>query len=180
MFTQKGFSLIEVLCVLCITSILITAGTPAFSNIIKGNRSRNLSNQLFRIIQYTRSKAAFLREDVILCPSDDSTTCINNWNIPLIVFVDLNRNKKRDADEKIDQTTHLNKANSSINLTWRASGTSRYLRFISDGSTASQNGSFRICPKDGELAYIKKIILYRSGRAREALKKEITEKDCMK
>jgi type IV fimbrial biogenesis protein FimT len=172
----KGFTLCELLCTLSIIAILTSVGLPSLSNLLDSLRLQDLYNQLFTLIQYSRSRAAFLVEDVILCPSADNRTCSNEWQLPLIIFVDKNKNKIRDGKEVIDQVAHLLKRNET--LTWRASGTSRYLRYISDGSTASQNGSFRLCPANKRIANIKKIIIYRSGRARKAAKAEITTKDC--
>ncbi|MFT5419519.1 MAG: type IV fimbrial biogenesis protein FimT [Candidatus Endobugula sp.] len=176
MKTLKGFTLCELLCTLSIVAILTSVGIPSLSNLLDSIRSQDLYHQLFTLIQYSRSRAAFLAADVILCPSTNNKNCINNWQLPLIIFVDKNSNKIRDEDEVIDYTVDFLKKEET--LTWRASGTSRYLRYISDGSTASQNGSFRLCPSNKKLENIKKIIIYRSGRARKALKKEITGEDC--
>jgi type IV fimbrial biogenesis protein FimT len=174
----NGFTLCELLCTLTIISVLTTLGIPSFTDLVENTKSQDLYNQLFTLIQYTRSKAAFLNEDVILCPTTDENTCINDWQRPVMIFVDKNRNRRRDNSEDIDRISQLHTTNSTLTLTWRASGTSRYLRFISNGSTASQNGSFRICPQSGRLEHTKKIIVYMSGRARSALKSEITAKDC--
>jgi type IV fimbrial biogenesis protein FimT len=172
----KGFTLCELLCALSIIAILTSLGTPSLSYLLDRVRSQVVYNQLFTLIQYSRSRAVFLVEDVILCPSIDNETCVNDWQLPLIIFVDKNKNKIRDGNEVIDQIASLLRRDET--LTWRASGTSRYLRYISEGSTASQNGSFRLCPASRKRDHIKKIIIYRSGRARSASKAEITIADC--
>jgi type IV fimbrial biogenesis protein FimT len=175
---SKGFTFIELVCTTAIATILFSISAPNLTALLESSRSQNLYDHLFTLIQYSRSKAAFLSEDVILCPSFDEKNCINDWQQPLIIFADVNQNRQRDFNEKIDKKVTLINTKANIKLTWRASGSSRYLRYVSDGSTGSQNGSFRICPTSKTLANIKKIIIFRSGRAREAKRKEIRAGDC--
>ncbi len=177
MLTKKGFTLYELLITLFIASILATIGTPYLSSAIKLSHAQNTYYRLFNLIQYTRERAAFLHEDTLMCPSKNQEICINDWSLPIMVFVDNNRNKKRDKNEPIERIEIL--INEEQTLTWRASGTSRYLRFVSDGSTSAQNGSFRICPRDKNIDYARKIIIYMSGRARSATKQELSDQDCL-
>lgn len=176
MKNTNGFTLLELLLTILILSIIVTIGIPSLSSLIESSRSQNIYNNLFTLIQYTRSRAAFLHEDVILCPSENTNTCINNWQKPIIIFVDKNKNRKRDEKELIDRVANLLKDQETI--TWRASATSRYLRYTSTGETGNQNGTFTICNKNKNMEYTKKIIIYRSGRARKGLTKEIKSNDC--
>jgi Tfp pilus assembly protein FimT len=93
-----------------------------------------------------------------------------------MIFIDINKNKRRDESEVIDRKVYLSQ--NGEKLIWRASGTSRYLRFHTNGLTHSQNGSFIICPRNQNIEDTYKIVLYFSGRARTATKEEITSKDC--
>lgn len=171
-----GFTLHELLCVVAITSIIMSIGVPSLHNFMSSFRAKNLYHEMFTIIQYTRAKSILLYEDIILCPSKDNRTCINDWQLPLILFIDQNKNKIRDENEIIDRHIHLLKHGEK--LIWRASGTSRYLRFHTNGLTSSQNGSFIICPRTKNVDDIYKIVLFYSGRARTATKKEIKKSDC--
>ena len=171
-----GFTLHELLCVVAITSILMSAGIPSLQTFVSSFRAKNLYYDIFTLIQYTRAKSIILYEDVILCPSKDHRTCINNWQLPLILFIDKNKNKIRDEHETIDR--NINLLMNGEKFIWRASGTSRYLRFHTNGLTSSQNGSFIICPSTKDVNHIHKIVLYYSGRARKATKKEIKKNDC--
>jgi hypothetical protein len=93
-----------------------------------------------------------------------------------MIFIDRNNNKRRDKEEIIDRIEHIAQINYLIR--WRASGTSRYLRYVSDGSTLYQNGTFTLCPTKNNIDHIQKIIIYRSGRARQGQKSEIKRDDC--
>lgn len=174
----KGYTLLELLFTLVVIFILTSIAIPSFTSLIESSRSRHLYNTVFTLIQYVRGRSIFLYEDVIICPTKDDINCINNWQLPLIIFIDLNKNKKRDFNEPIDQKINLLKKDERF--IWRASGTSRYLRFHTNGLTSSQNGSFTICPRNNKTENIRKIILYYTGRARRAERQNITKEDCNK
>ncbi len=173
---SSGFTLHELLCVIAIIAMLTTTALPALQSFISASRSKQLYYTIFTTIQYIRTKSILLYEDIILCPSKDDKECINNWQLPLILFVDLNKNKIRDSNEIIDRKINLLKKGERF--IWKASGTSRYLRFHTNGITTSQNGSFIICPQNKKIGDTYKIVLYYSGRARTATAKEIKTKDC--
>ncbi|EGG95514.1 Type IV fimbrial biogenesis protein FimT [gamma proteobacterium IMCC1989] len=174
--TQRGFTLLELLCTLTIISILHSVAIPSFQSIIASTQRDALKQKLFTLIQYTRSKAAFQATTVILCPSTNQIDCINDWQQPLMIFSDTNDNKRRDNAEIIDRIEDI--AQKNYQIRWRASGTSRYLRYVSDGSTVYQNGTFTLCPTIDNIKYISKLIIYRSGRARLGRKHEIKKTDC--
>lgn len=174
--TQRGFTLLELLCTLTIISILYSVAIPSFQSFIASTQRDVLKQKLFTLILYTRSKAAFQATNVILCPSTNQTDCINDWQEPLMIFSDTNDNKRRDDAEIIDRIEDI--AQKNYQIRWRASGTSRYLRYVSDGSTVYQNGTFTLCPTINNIEHIQKIIIYRSGRARKAQRNEIKLANC--
>lgn len=171
-----GFTLLELLCTVAITSLLFNIATPPLTRLISRAHSISIYNQLLSAIQYTRSKSAFLNEDALLCPTTDNTLCVNDWQLPIMIFIDVNKNRKRDPEETIDRMMSILKQGDRI--FWKASGTSRYLRFKGDGSTGAQNGSFYICPVNVDEYSMKRIIMYRSGRARRAREDEIKLSHC--
>ena len=173
---QRGFTLLELLYVLALTSILYSVAIPSFQSLIASTQRYTLNQKLFTLIQYTRSKAAFQAQNVILCPSKDQENCINDWQQPLMIFTDMNNNKRRDEEELIDRIENI--ALQNYHIRWRASGSSRYLRYIRDGSTSYQNGTFTLCPTINDVEHIQKIIVYLSGRARQGKKIEIKLGDC--
>jgi len=174
--TVKGFTLYELLITMAIVVIITSIGIPNFSSLIKSSRSDNLYHNIFTLIQYTRSKAAFFASDVILCPTENKKSCHKNWSYPLMIFIDKNGNKERDQQETIDKMVTLLRKDEKV--IWKAFGSTRYIRFVSDGSTEYQSGNLTICPANNDVKYIQKIILYKSGRARKANNQEIKPEVC--
>jgi type IV fimbrial biogenesis protein FimT len=174
--TKNGFTLLELLSVLAITSILCSVAAPSFQAFITSAQRYTVNQKLFTLIQYTRSQAAFQAKNVILCPSLNQKDCINDWQQPLMIFADINNNRRRDKEEVIDRIENI--ALQNYRIRWRASGTSRYLRYVSNGTTLSQNGTFTLCPTINNVEHIQKIIVYLSGRARQGVRREIKASDC--
>jgi len=173
---NDAFTLIELLTTLSILAIILSISIPSLSQSISASRVNSLYRHIFTLIQYTRSTAVTLQQDVIFCPTEDEQNCINNWSKPLIIFIDKNRNKVKDNDETIHKKINL--LNPGEKFRWTAFGTSKYIRYISDGSTEYQNGNFTICLKKMKKWYTRQIKIYKSGRARRSHKKEIDSKYC--
>ncbi|MGS2717975.1 GspH/FimT family pseudopilin [Eionea flava] len=176
MLYNKGFTLLELLTTMAIVSILFSVAIPSLYGTLQSQQRLQVYDELNRLIHYTRSRAAFSTSDVILCPTKNKIHCINNWQMPIMVFIDKNKNRRRDNEEPIDRikTVSLN----DYTITWRASATSRYLRYARDGSTEYQNGTFTLCPIPSNIKDIRKLIVYFSGRVREATKNEVKLSDC--
>ncbi|MFT7387996.1 MAG: type IV fimbrial biogenesis protein FimT [Candidatus Endobugula sp.] len=177
MLKRKGFTLVELMCGLSVSAILFFVAVPSIGLMINAQKQRSTYERLFSLIYYTRLKATFEIYNTILCPSANQTDCINDWQQPLMVFTDINNNKRRDTDEKIDRIEAIGNVNYLIY--WRASGSSRYLRYTRNGSTSYQNGTFTLCPKVVDVKHIRKIIIYRTGRARYGRRHEIHAGDCI-
>ncbi len=172
----KGFTLSELLCTLSIISILSATALPAFTTLIKILRSDTVYRQLFAVIQFTRAQAAVLSNNVILCPSKDGIKCGKDWQSPIIVFIDDNDDKTKDPEEELLRQFTLLKTGEKIH--WRNFGNRRYIRYIADGSTEFQSGNLAICFDQTIPNLTKKIIIFKSGRARKARQEEIEDSDC--
>jgi len=170
----QGVTLLTLLYTLLIISILHSIAAPSFNELINTTRTNSLLQHIFSLVQHARSTAVFLAEDVLLCPTKDQKQCSSNWQHPLMIFIDKDRNKQRSEDERIDVEVKPLKNNER--LLWRGFGSQRYIQFTSDGSTQHQNGSLIICSL--AIQHTQQIILYRSGRARKARKNEIQYERC--
>lgn len=160
----SGFTLINLLISLTITSILAFKGVPSLQKLINNSQATNQYNQLFTLIQFTRIQAVNYHSQAILCPTINQTDCINNWSQELMVFIDTNNDEIRNDNEILLRIKPPLKQNEAIH--WRASGSLRYLRFKADGSTGNQNGRLSYCLNEAEDIVARQIIMYRSGRAR--------------
>ncbi len=89
----KGFTLVEVMITLAVIAIILMLALPSFSAYINHSRARQWSGQLLADFQYARSEAMRLKTNVLVCASNDGTTCIasssgnlNDWSNGWIVL----------------------------------------------------------------------------------------------
>jgi len=76
---QSGFTLIELMVVISILAILLGIGVPSFRATIEGNRITTVANDLVGALQFARSEAVKRGTNVVLCSSNDQTTCTGAW-----------------------------------------------------------------------------------------------------
>jgi type IV fimbrial biogenesis protein FimT len=169
-----GFTLINLLIALTVTSVLASSGISAIAQIYYYHRASSSYNELFTLIQFTRIQAVNYHSQVILCPTTDHINCVNDWNQTLMVFVDTNNDETRDELEELLRVKTKLKNDDSIK--WNASGSRRYLRFKADGSTGNQNGRLSYCLHKGNTLYAKQIIMTMAGRARHGSSDDAIEK----
>jgi type IV fimbrial biogenesis protein FimT len=156
---QQGFTLIELSVVLAITALLFSLGSQSYRSLINQSRIQSDVSNLLMMLRMTRQQAVIHAKTSVLCPSINDKTCVRNWKLPLIQFLDTNENKKRDPDEAIQQR-------------FTALGTSdvviRYpktqVRFDEQGMANFYNGTFGYCLD----STIKGIVISRIGRIRFA------------
>jgi type IV fimbrial biogenesis protein FimT len=161
-----GFTLVELLFTIAIIAILTSIAFPSIHQIAYSHQADSAYKRLFSLIQLTRIEAINRQSQVILCPTYDRINCTDDWSQELIVFVDNNNDEKNNEE---DPLLHISpKLQSSEGLFWKASGSKRYLRFMSDGATRNQNGRLTYCFKEsGNTVHPRQIIVYRSGRIRK-------------
>ena len=152
-----GLSLIELLVVLSILGILVSA-IPSFSGTIERTRQETTFKTLYQLSQYVRALAIDNNKVITLCGSIDNSNCTKNWkNATALIFDDKNRNKKCDKNDILYRSMTL--ANKTI--AWRGSNRA-YMRYHPQGYLMDW-GSYTICPqiKGGDAI---KLILNRMGR----------------
>jgi type IV fimbrial biogenesis protein FimT len=84
---------------------------------------------------------------------------------PTLVFVDTNRNRRRDGNEELIAYSTLTESGL---IRWRASGARNYLRYRPDGGI-KEWGTFEYCPRNREARYARQIIISSTGRPRSAV-----------
>jgi type IV fimbrial biogenesis protein FimT len=162
--TSLGLSLLDLIIALAISSILTGFGIPTLLDLISNSKANSQYQKLFTLIQYTRNESVNHGTQVLVCPTENQIDCVNNWNLPLMVFVDSNYDEVRNEEEMILRQTEA--LSNDERLTWRASGSRRYLRFKYDGATRNQNGRFTYCYTRDDKVYAEEIVMFMSGRAR--------------
>ena len=91
----NGFTLLELLVVLAVSSILLTMGVPSFRAVVLDSRLVSETNQFVSAVNLARSAAVQYQRDAVIC------TSATDWTDGWIVWVDKDRDAATDADEII-------------------------------------------------------------------------------
>ena len=156
----KGFTLIELIVSISITSILVAIAVPNFNEFIIKMRVDNEISKLHRMLLITRNAAINSGQKTIICPLDNSLQCTTQWQNELSVFVDVNNNKQFDANENIIRI----RAEINIGDKLIYGKNRNKITFKPTGQLSGlANGTFRYCPQDHK-KNSRGIVVARSGR----------------
>lgn len=156
----KGFTLIELMISVSITSILAAIAVPNFNDFIVRMRVDNQISTLHRMLLITKNAAINSGQKAIICPLNNSNQCTDQWQNELSVFTDMNNNKIFDTNEKI--ITKRAKINTDDKLIYGKRRTK--ITFKPTGHLSGlANGTFRYCPNSNK-KNARGIVVARSGR----------------
>ena len=93
---KRGFSLIEVLVVLTLTTILLAMAVPNLQPLIARWQLRSATADLRSAIDLARAQAIGHNRVILLAPLDPAGTA---WEHGWTVFADANGNRRRDTGE---------------------------------------------------------------------------------
>lgn len=162
---MRAYTLPEMLAALLVLAVLLGWALPSVTDSIARARANGAMMQLRAVLHLARSSAITLRRDVTVCGTMDGSTCSTSWEeLPALLFLDANLNRRLDADEhpvlRPDRTR-------SARLSWRGSGGRAFLRYRPDGGIR-EFGHFLYCPASGKLQLARKLVVNATGRPREA------------
>ena len=163
-YKSRGYTLIELLIVLAVSSILALNVFPNLSSLLSQERSTILVNNLASALAYARSEAILKQTTILTCQSNNGSECnrSGNWHNGWIIFIDKNQNKQREPEETLLRVYAA--VNNGTQATFNgASRVDHYLKYKPTGH-AFPNGSFLIC--NPNIGVGKALIMYRSGRLR--------------
>lgn len=156
----KGFTLTELIVSVSVTSILAAIAVPNFNEFIIKMRVDNEISQLHRMLLLTRNSAINSGQRAIVCPLNSSYQCTDQWQNELSVFVDVNDNKKFDANEKV---IRIRAAITIGDKLIYGKGRNK-ITFKPTGQLSGlANGTFRYCPQRYK-NNSRGIVVARSGR----------------
>jgi type IV fimbrial biogenesis protein FimT len=157
---QQGFTLIELIIVCAIVAIVSFSLTSSYTSFIDRAHENKDISRLLLMIRTTRLYSINHASTSVLCPSTDQSNCIRNWKLPLILFIDENKNKKRDDNEPIiSRFEPFSADNISINYP------KTQIRFNEGGMANYYNGTLSYCLNQSATG----IVISRLGRIRFAL-----------
>lgn len=163
-FQSHGYTLIELIVTLAVTSILAASAFPSLSGLIALERTVIMTNTLAGALAYARSEAVTQRMTIITCQSNNGSKCnrSGNWQNGWIIFADKNNNKQREPEEPLLRV-YAAYDNGTQAIFNGAGGNDYYMKYKPSGS-AYPNGSFLIC--NPNIGVGKALIMTQSGRLR--------------
>jgi type IV fimbrial biogenesis protein FimT len=168
-FANRGITLIELLITISIAVLLTTIVIPSMQGLIADARVASSIGTLSSMMTFARSKAIELNQDITICPTIKRVQCDEayDWNQGVMVFADLDNNKKRDASEPLLKYHPMNEQLLIFSGTTPGkSGRSRKRAVFSpSGSASGYTVSVRFCARN-ESTKSKVLILQNSGRIR--------------
>ena len=99
---ERAFTLFELMITIIIFAIIAAIAIPYFHKIKENQELSNIFPLIQQHVNIAKHAAVIYHNDTIICGSSSLDSCENNqWNKGLIVFLDINKNKKLDLNEKI-------------------------------------------------------------------------------
>jgi type IV fimbrial biogenesis protein FimT len=149
---RPGFSLIETMIALAISTLLLATAMPGFEAVVSTSRINSAAGELSAALHLARNEAIRSNRGTVFCRSADLSTCADGagaW-AGWIVFVDGNGNGQREAAEELTRSGSIdgplagysstNIAALNNRIVFQPDGRARG----SDGLTAL-NGSIALC-----------------------------------
>lgn len=162
-----GFSLIESLTVLAVSSLLLGAAMSGFAGVTDRNRVAAEHNRLTATFNLARTIALTRRQRTVVCPSGDGRICRRDgvWEDGWIVFGDADGDRLLDPSEDA-----LRQETASVDLRIRGSVARGLVVFLPNGSARGSNQTLRLCDSEG--APLAGLVLNNGGRSRKASPRE--------
>jgi len=158
---QAGISMLELLITTSIFISLTAMAAPGCSALLLHLRAHSTQQSLMTLIGQARSEALHLNRPTTICPLAANNICSTDWNKPLTLFVDDNRNAQFENGEIALRV--WDEIEGPVYLYW-VRGRS-FLRFLPNGSTTATTGSLRYCVIGYDRADFR-IVIARTGRSR--------------
>ncbi len=159
----SGFTLIELIITIALTSILLAIGVPSFQTLTQNSRMTTVVNTIIAHLNLARSEAIKRKTKIIMCPSSDGLDCTDTmiWDEQIIMFTDNNKNGHLDPGENLIR--HMNAQSKSIRITTTV-GRKKAV-YDASGFSMGNNVTFTFCDMTEKIDP-KAVIVSNSGRAR--------------
>lgn len=161
-FFQLGFSLVELIFTITLSSILLTLAFPVYNHLILDLHLFSLTDRVFFTLNYAQSEAIRRRKVITLCKSKDGKSCSGRWKDGWIIFTGKNpASSIANGNLPLRVFPALSHRES---LEWHGFHSDNYLQLFPDGSI--QNGHFILCVKTFSRKMTRYIKISPTGRIR--------------
>ena len=145
----KAFTLVELIITLAILAILVTIAIPSFQSFRERQERAQVLPTVRQAISLARTNASLYRTQVVICSSSSLKKCEDNqWDKGMIIFLDQNKNKTLDDNEKIIQAIKTNYNYGSFTWTGGATSTNVIIFQPDSGLPRGSQGNFKYCAYD--------------------------------
>jgi type IV fimbrial biogenesis protein FimT len=159
---NSGFSMFELLITVTIIGVVMGFAIPSMTEFIKNDRLSTQINTMVGHLAYARNTAVTRHQQVVLCASDNLSTCSgNNWKDGWIIFVDADSDDDFTAGEEILRVHEALPDGSTLTSSLGAS-----VVYDSRGFAPTSNGTFSLCDARGA-EHMKSLSISVTGRVRQ-------------
>lgn len=164
---RGGHTVVELLVTLLLAGLLAAWAVPAFDGWWQHLRIRQASGHFQGLLEVVRYRSLAARTPVTICGSRDGVRCDRDRGSVILMFEDRNGNGVVEAGDH--QLRHDAFAGGQdVWLAWRAFRGTAFLRWAS-GRTDSMNGTFTVCNARRRDAWLRQLVVNRTGRVRVVL-----------
>ncbi|NRB25264.1 GspH/FimT family pseudopilin [Shewanella sp.] len=164
---KNGFTLVELMTTLVVSTTLISIAAPNFSSLYQHYRADSAIRVIQQTLQMARNTAISYGVRVTTCPLVDNR-CNDNWSLGLTVFTDSGERYIVDGTDLIIYQTSPFKDEDTVIYNRAA------IRFQPDGLASGTNGTLKYCPTTPDSQYSRAVIINQAGRVRFSTKEGIS------
>lgn len=162
-YFQKGVTLLEILITLALISVLAAWAVPSFQNSLRNSAIQTITADFLSTLSFARAEAIRLKQTIIICPSENGTTCTesNSWENGWLIYADKNNSNTLDSPDGEPELLKTFSGSEASAISLRPStdlGTP--IQFDTQGKIVTDLGYFVAC-SDGKIESAKTIILTR-------------------
>lgn len=159
---MRGFTLVEFITATTILALIFSIGLPNLADIHDKYQASTSVSQFRKVLAGARSIALNKSQKVTVCPYINNQ-CSNNWQNPIMVFLDLNQDLKLNTNESM----LMSSSNENNHGKWiiRTPSTSSII-FNERGHAFGSATTFLYCPASGENKHARQLIISFQGRIR--------------
>ena len=163
-----GFTLLETLVVVAVLAVLLGLAVPGLSGWRERQQLQVQAEDFWGSLMLARAQALLHQQHVTVCPASSAGACdaAEGWHAGWLVFVDANRNGRREADETLLQQRAG--APAAVRITGNST-VNRSIGYGAEGRSESLTGAFQagtvsVCASGQSMGW--QVVVNAAGRPR--------------